>query len=88
MKAEETQISILSLLRHSSVQAVISKAFLSNDKVLAVLKDTHFSGVVFFGNYRGALPPSTFNSWEHLLIHPNYNPDPKEQGQERCKPKS
>ena len=38
MKAEGTQIRILSLLKHSGVKVVSSKVFVTNDKVLAFFK--------------------------------------------------
>ena len=39
MKAEGTQIRILSLLKHSGVKVVSSKVFVTNDTVLAFFKD-------------------------------------------------
>ena len=43
MKAERTQISILSPLTHTGVKVVSSKAFVTNDKVLAFLKDSPYT---------------------------------------------
>lgn len=43
MKAEGTQIRILSLLKHTGVKVVSSKVFVTNDKVLAFFKDLPYT---------------------------------------------